>query len=203
MEEDALLKISELAESAGVMASTIRHYTDLGLLRVAGYTDGGHRLYSSAECRERVSRIQLLSKRGLTLPQIRQELEGKVQAKKILVVDDEQESVDVIMELLHIQYPQWQVDTAMDGFTAGRKLLEFLPDIVVLDLMLPGIDGFSICKSIRKDPNLMNTKIIAITGYDTAEMKQKIFDAGANDYLAKPMEPIILMGKIKTLLGIQ
>jgi CheY-like chemotaxis protein len=201
MEQDALLKISEVAELSQVMSSTIRHYTDLGLLRVAAYTDGGHRLYAKAECLERIARIQMLSKRGLTLPQIREEFEGKPQSKKLLLVDDEQESMDVMLELIKLQFPGWKVETAMDGFTAGRKLLEFLPDLVVLDLMLPGVDGFSICRQIRRDPSMMGVKIIAITGYDTAEMRAKIIECGANDYLAKPMEPAVLLQKIKTLLS--
>ena len=201
--EAQLLKISEIAERAGVMNSTIRHYSDLGLLRVAAYTDGGHRLYALDECLERISKIQMFSKRGMTLPEIKNEFEGKVKVKKVLVVDDEQESVDVITEFLKLKFPQWDIRFSMDGFTAGRMLSEFYPDLVILDLMLPGVDGFQICKQIRSDSTLAGVKVLAITGYDTAEMKQKISDCGANDYLAKPMEIDVLLEKAKKLLGVE
>jgi CheY-like chemotaxis protein len=199
MENKELLKISDLAEIAKVMPSTIRHYTDLGLLKVAGYTDGGHRLYAKTECLERLNKIQALSKRGVTLPQIKGELESKSKVKKVLVVDDEQEAVDVMTEVLKLKFPNWKVQVAMDGFTAGRLLPEFYPDLVILDLMLPGIDGFKICQLIRADSMLSGVKILAITGYDTDEIRQKIMTCGANDYLAKPLDMKSLIEKIQKL----
>ena len=203
MEQDQLLKISEIAEVAGVLASTIRHYSDMGLLRVAGYTDGGHRLYSKVEILERISKIQALSKRGLSLPDIKKEIDGGAKIKKVLVVDDEQESVDVITEALKIKFPEWKIQVAMDGFTAGRMINEFLPDLVILDLMLPGVDGFQICRQIKSDPNLVGVSILAITGYDTQEMREKIMSCGASDYLAKPMETKTLYEKVRKLFGIE
>src|SRR5206468_11717791 len=106
------------------------------------YTDGGHRLYARTEVLGRLARVQALSRRGLKLPEIKAELEKK--SRKVLVIDDEIELVDLVSELLKYKFPGWEVRVAMDGFTAGRVLGEFLPDLVILDLMLPGVDGFSI-----------------------------------------------------------
>lgn len=202
MAEDELLKISEIAEVAKVLPSTIRHYTDIGLLRVAGYTDGGHRLYSRTETLERLSKIQAFSKRGLTLPEIKFEMEGKSKIKKVLVVDDEPEVGELVTELLRIKFPHWQVKVATDGFMAGRMLGEFYPDIVILDLMLPGVDGFQVCRQIRNDPALIGILVLAITGYDSPEMRARIMECGADDYLAKPMDNKELVEKIKKLLDV-
>lgn len=201
MSEDELLKISEIAEKAKVLPSTIRHYTDIGLLRVAGSTNGGHRLYSSQEVLERLAKIQALTKRGLSLPEIKSELEGKYKVKKVLLVDDETEICELVSELLKMKFPDWQTKVAQDGFTAGRMLGEFLPHLVILDLMLPGVNGFEVCKQIRTDPALADIKILAITGYDSPDMRAKIMECGADDYLAKPMDNKTLVEKIKKLLG--
>jgi CheY-like chemotaxis protein len=203
MEDSQLLKISEVAELASVLPSTIRHYTDIGLLRVAGYTDGGHRLYSREETLDRISRIQALSRRGLKLPEIKAELESRTRVRKVLVIDDELELVDLVSDLLKFKFPDWQVKAAMDGFTAGRMVGEFLPDLVILDLMLPGVDGFAICRQIRKDPTLKSCAVLAITGFDSKEMRDKIMACGANDYLAKPMETDALLEKVTRLMDLE
>lgn len=202
MNNDELQKISGIAELAQVAASTIRHYTDLSLLAVAGYTDGGQRLYAKTETLERLNRIQALSKRGLTLPEIKVAIEGKSKTKKILIVDDEEEVSDLLFELLKNKFPDWQLKAAADGFTAGRVIGEFFPDLVILDLMLPGVDGFHVCKQIREDPALSGILVLAVTGYDSQEMKDRIMNCGADDYLAKPMDNKVLIGKVQKLLGL-
>ncbi len=201
MSESELLKISEVAELAQVLASTIRHYTDVGLLRVAGYTDGGHRLYAKGEVISRIEKIQTLSKRGFSLPQIKTEIEGS-KGKKLLLVDDDPEVGEFVTELMKLRYPDWTIRVATDGFSAGTVLSEYYPDIVILDLMLPGVNGFAVCQQIRKDPAHKGVRIIGITGYDSPEMKSKIFAAGADDYLAKPMDVNDLIEKIKKLLQV-
>ena len=200
MDNEELLKISAVAEQAQVAGSTIRHYTDMGLIRVAGYTDGGQRLYSKTDTLERLVKIQALSRRGLSLPEIKMAMEGKSKSKKILIVDDEQEVSELLVELLKSKFPGYQVRVAGDGFTAGRLIGEFFPDLIVLDLMLPGVDGFHVCRQIRQDPLLSGILVLAITGFDSAEMKKKIMDCGANDYLAKPMENSEFIARIRRLL---
>ena len=169
-------------------------------MSVAGYTNGGQRLYAKSETLERLNKIQALSKRGLTLPEIKITMEGKSKTKKILIVDDEAEVSELLVELLKNKFPDWQVRVAGDGFTAGRLLGEFYPDLVILDLMLPGVDGFHVCRQIREDPMLSGIRVLAITGYDSREMKDKIMACGANDYLAKPMDNSALIERIKNLL---
>lgn len=199
--EEALLKISEIAEKAKVLPSTIRHYTDIGLLKFAATTEGGHRLYDEAETISQMARVKLMAARGLSLPQIRVEL-GPDAKKRVLVVDDEPEVGDVVKDSLSSRHP-FDIRIAMDGFTAGRMMLDVLPDLVILDLMLPGVNGFDVCKQIRADEALRAAKILAVTGYDTPENVRKIMDAGADAYLVKPFDTKDLLRSVGKLLSLE
>jgi CheY-like chemotaxis protein len=199
--EEKLLKISDVAEKAKVLPSTIRHYTDIGLLRFAATTEGGHRLYDEDETLTQMARVKLLSARGLSLPQIRNEL-GPDAKKRILVVDDEPEVGDLVKDVLTSRHP-FDIKVAMDGFTAGRMMLDYLPDLVILDLMLPGVNGFDVCKQIRADEALRAARILAVTGYDTTENIKKIMDAGADAYLVKPFDTKDLVRAVGKLLRIE
>ncbi|MBI4397395.1 MAG: response regulator [Elusimicrobia bacterium] len=199
--DEGLLKISEVAEEAKVLPSTIRHYTDLGLLQFAATTEGGHRLYHAQDTLTRLSRVKALSKRGLSLPQIKDELNLLSGKKRVLVVDDEPEVGELISDALKDR-PRFEVRVAMDGFAAGRALGEFLPDLVVLDLMLPGVNGFEVCKIIRADEGLTGVKILAVTGYSTPENVRTILQAGADKCLAKPMDLSEVLKSIGDLLNI-
>jgi CheY-like chemotaxis protein len=198
--EEKLLKISEIAEKAKVLPSTIRHYTDIGLLKFASTTEGGHRLYDEDATLAQMARIKLLSARGLSLPSIRAEL-GPEARKRILVVDDEPEVGDLVRDTLSTKHA-FDIKVAMDGFTAGRMMLDYLPDLVILDLMLPGVNGFDVCKQIRADEALRAGKILAVTGYDTAENIKKIMDAGADAYLTKPFDTKDLVRAVGKLLEV-
>jgi CheY-like chemotaxis protein len=194
-----LLKISEIANEAGVLPSTIRYYTDLGLLIVKGETPGGHRLYDRESTLSAIRKIQFLNKQGHTMEDIKRELSAS-KKKKILVIDDEPETGDIITELVKLKFPEDEVRVVCDGFTAGRVLGEYLPDLIILDLMLPGVNGFEVCRQIRESKFLEGVKILSITGYDSPEHRQRIMDCGANDYLAKPMDLKVLTEKISQLL---
>jgi CheY-like chemotaxis protein len=197
-----LLKISEMAQKADVLVSTIRYYTDIGLLKAAMTTEGGHRLYEETPTMERLGRIKKMVAKGLTLPEIQTQIEQEMTTKRILVVDDEPEIADFIKDLL-ADVVSHQLETASDGFTAGRLIHVFAPDLVVLDLLLPGVDGFQVCKMIREDPESKGTKILAVTGYDSAEIRTKIIDSGADDYLGKPLDYHQTLDKICRLLGVK
>lgn len=191
-----------MAQKADVLVSTIRYYTDIGLLKAATTTEGGHRLYDEAPTLDRLSRIKRMVAKGLTLPEIQSQIDEEIATKKILVVDDEPEIVDFFRDLLADQFPL-QFQSASDGFTAGRLVHVFSPDLVILDLLLPGVDGFQVCKLIREDPDTNTTKILAVTGYDSTDIREKIIGSGADDYLAKPLEYQPTLDKICKLLEVK
>jgi len=136
------------------------------------------------------------------MEQIKSELESGIEKKKILVIDDEREVGNFITELVKSHFPNFEVKVVLDGFSAGRILSEYIPDLIVLDLMLPGINGFDVCKQIKSSKHLAGIKILAVTGYDSVENRAKILSCGADDYLAKPMDLKVLDNKIITVLNL-
>src|SRR5688572_6613319 len=103
---------------------------------------------------------------------------------KILVVDDEPDAVDLIA--FNLKNADYRVATASDGAEAIRKTRSFTPDLVVLDLMLPEIDGLEVCKLLRKDPQTSSVPIIMLTA-KAAEIDRVLgLEMGADDYLTKP-----------------
>ncbi|MFH1541168.1 MAG: response regulator [Elusimicrobiota bacterium] len=193
------IKISEISQKADVPLSTIRHYTDLGILEVSDKTDGGQRLYDEERTLEQLVRIKHLSYRGYTLSQIKEMFESGEIKRRILIIDDDLDVVDLIKAILIDE--SWEFKHASDGFEAGKILLDYLPDLITLDLVMPGMDGFKVCQNIRNDPLTKNIKILSITAYDTSEYKEKILQVGADEYLPKPFTPEELRMKIKLMFN--
>lgn len=110
---------------------------------------------------------------------------GKI---KILVIEDDPDVIEFIRLILDSLGGETEATYCQDGFNVGIQIAKFSPQLIILDLMLPGADGFDICKNVRLNPRLGKVKIIAITGFDTPENREKIINCGADDYLAKPFE---------------
>jgi DNA-binding response OmpR family regulator len=115
--------------------------------------------------------------------------------QKVLVVDDE----DHIVELarLYLSREGYQVEGVADGATALTRFAQIKPDLVVLDIMLPGVDGLTICKEIRKQSQV---PIIMLTARDEVTDKVVGLEVGADDYLTKPFHPQELVARAKALV---
>jgi len=119
---------------------------------------------------------------------------------KVLIVDDEELITQSIKDFLESRYPTFYINIASDGFEAGRLITKIVPDIIILDLFLPGVNGFQLCRKIKSDENTKHIKIIAITGYPTEENIKKIKEYGADAVLGKPFEMGELEKNIKKLI---
>jgi len=119
---------------------------------------------------------------------------------RFLIVDDEADYRRLLSRLIRDAYPEAEIAEAADGFEAGHKVHAFLPTIVLLDLNLPGVDGFKICELIRGDADLKGIKILAVTAYNTEEARARVLAAGADDFLGKPFEAAELNRKMENLL---
>ncbi len=115
-------------------------------------------------------------------------------SKKILVVDDE---VD-ILELLkyNLKKEGYIVRTATNGIEAVKTAIDFLPDLVLLDIMMPHQDGVETCRQLREMPELVNTFIIFLTARSEEYSEVAAFDIGADDYITKPIKPRALMSRL-------
>ena len=116
----------------------------------------------------------------------------------VLVVDDEKDLLDLVR--YHLEKSGLTCLEARDGETALQVAKERLPDLIVLDLMLPGLDGLEVCRKLRKEPKTANVAIIMLTA--KAEEVDRIvgLEMGADDYMVKPFSPRELVARIKAVL---
>jgi len=117
---------------------------------------------------------------------------------KILLVDDEPDILEIVG--YNLSNEGYQIFTAENGNQAVKKAKKELPHLIILDVMMPEMDGMEACELIRKNPDLQNTLIVFLSarGEDYSQMAG--FDAGADDYITKPIKPKVLVSKVKALL---
>ncbi|MGF1637899.1 MAG: response regulator transcription factor [Cyclobacteriaceae bacterium] len=128
---------------------------------------------------------------------------GDKKGKKILVVDDDAD----ILELLkyNLKKEGYDVRAASDGVQALDCLESFIPDLVLLDIMMPNIDGVETCRQMREMPELEHTYIIFLTARSEEYSEVAAFDIGADDYITKPIKPRALMSRLSAIFrrGVQ
>ena len=117
---------------------------------------------------------------------------------KILLVDDEPDILEIVG--YNLSSGGYQVFTASNGLEAIEVAKKELPDLIILDVMMPKMDGIEACEQLRKLPELSNTIITFLTARNEDYSQVAGFDAGADDYIAKPIKPKVLLSKVKGLL---
>lgn len=117
--------------------------------------------------------------------------------KTILVVDDEQDIVDLIS--YNLSKEGYEVAKASNGTDAVVLAQRLRPDLVILDIMMPGLDGFEVCRTLRQDPSLQTMAIVFLTA-KAGEIDQILgLELGADDYIQKPISPRVLLARVKTI----
>ena len=115
---------------------------------------------------------------------------------KILIVEDEKVNIDVLVGLLNKDY---RIVVAKNGEQAIKRLEKPpLPDLILLDIMMPGLDGYEVCRRIKNNPKTNDIPVIFITGKNDEQDEAKGFQAGAVDYIVKPVRPLITLARVKT-----
>lgn len=117
--------------------------------------------------------------------------------KKILVVDDDPNNIVIVGELLGDDY---DLKTATTGEEALEIALDFLPDIILLDIMMPGMNGYEVCRRLREHRALSCTKIIMVTAKGTLEDRVKGYEGSVDDYITKPFEEENLLESVRFFL---
>lgn len=174
---------NEVAQWMMVSPVTVRGWAQKGLLQ-AEVTPGGHRRFR----RDEVERFARQWNPG-----------GNKGPLRVLIVDDDRAVVGFLKELLEGEDDAHVlVESAHDGFEAGRKIHTFLPDVVLLDLMMPGIKGTDVCRQIKQLPGHADVRVIAMTGYLSPQSEAELLAAGAECCLAKPLDTPRLL----SLLGL-
>lgn len=170
MTERDFLTPNEVANLLMVSPITVRQWAQKGILQ-AQTTAGGHRRFSRAV-------VEAFARdRGLRLPEAQQ---------RLLIVDDNRELNGYLAALFEANVPGLEIYCAHDGFEAGRCVQAHRPTVVLLDVMMPGMDGVEVCRSLKRDPQSAQVRIVAMTGYHTPELESRMLAAGARVLLRKP-----------------
>ncbi|MCK5119045.1 MAG: response regulator [Candidatus Latescibacteria bacterium] len=202
-----LISIQEVAELFAVSVESIRKYKNYRILKVS-HRVGNKDLYDREEALIKKGLIKELQVQGLTLAQISEEIEPlylKEQAARekrrpghILIVDDDPTLLDMVRTFLTDE--GYKTATCKNGTEALERIASGGLDLVILDLKLPDVDGYEICKKIRRDPDTEHLPIIMLTGYTTVEDKIRGIEGGADDYITKPFNLSELKARIEMVL---
>jgi len=163
---------------------TVRQWAQKGIIK-ALTTPGGHRRFLRKD-------IEALARRYQGTINISQ--------PRIMIVDDDEQFLELYKGLLESAPIPATVETALNGFDAGSKVRSFKPHSVLLDLNMPGLDGYAVCKQIKADSATVSIRIIAVTGNASTEIVQRIVDLGAERCLEKPLdknELLQILGLVK------
>lgn len=170
------LSTTRVAALLGVSAQTIANWIDQGQLR-AGRTPGGHRRVETQDL------LAFLSARGLPVP------EGLADRRHtLLVVEDDPQVGPWLVLRLTTARPDLRVLLAQDGFRAGELVVMERPDTVLLDIYLPGVDGYEVCRRLKARPETRDTMVFAMSANNTPDVREAILEAGAAAFLPKPVD---------------
>jgi len=126
---------------------------------------------------------------------------GETKKQKILIVDDDEKNLKLMSALL-TGYG-YSFETAINGIEAFRKTKEFSPDLILLDIIMPEMDGYEVCRRLKRDPSTQHIPVVMITALADRDSRINGLEAGANDFLTKPFDRVELMLRVKNLLRVK
>lgn len=149
---------------------TVRQWAQKGMIE-ARTTAGGHRRFELEMVEDFARRM------GIDI---------MPSNPRVLVVDDNQKFNEFLVVVLNGLGGGVEVESAYDGFDAGRKIHLFKPNRILLDIMMPGLDGIQVCKAIKEEPSTRDIRVVAMTGHYSPELENRMLAAGAVTLLKKP-----------------
>ncbi|MBN1124040.1 MAG: response regulator [Sedimentisphaerales bacterium] len=185
-----LFTTGEAADICNVSQQTIIRCFDSG--RLQGFRVPGSRFRRIP----RESLIKFMKENNIPLKNLDT---GK---KKILIVDDDEEIIELMVDVLS-RDGRFEINTASSGYDAGLITQQFHPDLIILDYMLPDVNGNIVCQTIRRNDEFEETRIIIVSGVVNQDEIQGLLDAGAEDFIKKPFNISQLVDKIVTVLEMQ
>jgi len=175
---------TEAAAALMVSPVTIRQWAQKGVLK-ACTTAGGHRRFPVSEI------ASFALNQGIDIYQ------NNDPVQRLLIVDDDVHLADYLRDVISSACPnRMQIEVAYNGFSAGDKLHVFEPHLLLLDLIMPGMDGFGVCELIKSRPETFAIEIIAMTGDPAPENISRIMNLGARACLEKPIDTASLISHL-------
>lgn len=173
IENKEYLTPQEVAELLKVSPVTVRQWAQKGGLK-AFTTPGGHRRFHKNDV------LSFAANRGVRA--------SSNKGRKLLIVDDDVLLAGFLHEVFKNTEEAYDVKVVHDGFTAGTFIQSFLPDVILLDIMMPGVNGIQVCHFLKQNASTAHIRVVAMTGYPTQELMNEILDAGADMCLQKPLK---------------
>ena len=122
---------------------------------------------------------------------------------KILIVDDAVENIKLVTEILNRPKNEYHIEAAGDGYEALEKVKKFDPDLIMLDVVMPGIDGFEVCRILKEDQKTRLIPIVMITALDSQQDRLRGLESGVDDFISKPFNVYELLARVKNLLKLR
>jgi excisionase family DNA binding protein len=175
-----------------VSPKTIINWIESGHIK-AYKTVGGHRRIKHEDLED------FMKKQGIPVPDGKEALGERI---RILVVDDDPIIVETIVQALEEDEHDYEVISASDGFEAGIQVSHFKPHLLILDIMMPDIKGYEVCRRIKTNPETKETKIVVLSAYLDDERFAQMKENGADACFSKPLPLTRLKDEVARLLGL-
>lgn len=191
MKKNKLLKTGEAADYLGVSRSSVTNWVRQDLLKSAS-TPGGHYLFSTDQLNS------FAEERGIFI----ETTSSNHKDIRILAIDDDQPFREFISEALEV-YTGYEFKEAEDGMQGALLIGTWMPDLVIVDLRMPNMNGVDFCRLLKKDPKTSDLKIIIASAYLSPIVKQEIKKLGVDAVLEKPVRLASLIATISKLLDLE
>ena len=182
---------------------TASQYCNVSTKTIINWIEAGHiEAYKTVGGHRRIKKDALeafMRKQGIPIPD---KPPGEIK-KRVLVVDDDPIIVETIVQALEEDEHDYEVISASDGFEAGLQVSHFKPHLLILDIMMPDIKGFEVCKKIKSTKDTADTKIIVLSAYLDEEKFARMKEYGADICFSKPLPLAQLKAEVSRLLGLE
>lgn len=182
----------QVAKICEVSPSTVIHWVNKGQL-AAYRTPGRHRRIQTADLLKFLKRYGMPIPKGLS--------EGPTERKKVLIVDDDVQVANMIKKAFSRRSELFEARAVNDGIEALVLIGKWLPDLVVLDVVMPVIDGSKVCASLKSDPQTRHIRIIAVTGKKISDSQRQYLLGSADAYFTKPFDVVQMLETAARLLA--
>jgi two-component system, OmpR family, response regulator len=187
----------EVANICGVVNQTAINWIKNNHLKAFTTPGGQYRIYSE-------DLIDFLNNRGMRIPEeLAKSVSTSGDTRKVIIIDDDKDLNEMMKLMFERKLEGFDIIQAFDGFEAGKLLVSEKPDIVILDIDLPGVNGHLLCTKIKEDKDLKNPIVISISGLDDTFEAEKILSEGADAFFTKPLDFEKLIKAMKDLLTVR
>jgi CheY-like chemotaxis protein len=200
--------IHAVSEMTGIPATTLRHWEQSFRVIVPSRSEGGHRLYSQSDVQSLIwlkAKVDEGVQPGVAHHLLERELQklGSIASEAehrgvVMILVAERDPVTAELEEYFLRTEGYEVRTVLDGKTALEEAQTLLPDLIIVDIILPGLSGLKVCRALKADPA---TQHIPVLVFSVLDVRDRALDAGADAFLLKPLERPQLVKLVRDLVG--